>query len=132
MRVLMVAAALLVLAGCAPEHVALDSRPTDADSGRALARTVADQGGCEQFADDDRDAGTDHWRFTCNRGRHFYGVVAATSTSARDAAVTEVESTSSPYRTGRYYVVFEFGSPGARPLPQDLHGFPGRLVPAAG
>lgn len=132
MRLVTVIAALLLLAGCAPEHVALDSRPADADAGRALARTVADRGGCEQFADDDRDAGPDHWRFTCSRGRHFYGIVAATSGSALDTAITQVESTSSPYRTGRYFVVFEFGSPGARPAPQDLHDFPGRLVPAIG
>lgn len=61
----LVVAAVLV-AGCASSHASLDSQPQDQQSGRALARTVADTANCPNFEDYDLSA-TDHWDFTCQK-----------------------------------------------------------------
>jgi len=129
-------AALVVLSGCSPD-VPLSSRPSDVDSARDLARSVAHAGDCGSL--EDLGAGTGYWEFTCQAGDRSFTITAVSDRRALLARTAALSWSSAPVKTGKWYLVQEgldFGQSKAgppRPTPvSDLDRFPGRVVRVAG
>lgn len=122
-------AVALLAGGCAGTPVSLDSRPTDEDSARDLARTVAGRAHCAGFEDYRLDGTT--WQFTCQigaSGERMFGIRITNSATAQARAARRLAERSTPYRAGRYFLVTEFLAPGRTTTPAHLTPFPGRLV----
>lgn len=115
----------MCISGCAPKG-SLTERPSDRDSGRALARTVAEQARCDGFEDYDVTA-PDAWEFTCQAGEEMFVIRAASTRASRNAAIPGLTAAHLPYRTGRFFVVWPLATPGMRSSPRSLDKFPGDL-----
>lgn len=121
----LVVAAVLV-AGCASSHVSLDSQPQDQQSGRALARTVADKGNCPSSNFEDYDlSATDHWDFTCDKSDQMFLIRVVTNAAARDKAIKVLGAGGNPYKAGRFFVVNQSSGEGHVNTVEDLKDFPG-------
>ena len=98
--------AIIMIAGCSRiQTVDLASRPTDADSMRDLAYSVASDAGCEhvEWLGDKENARS----FTCERSdeRGTADIMAATEVAPLDEQAAYLDSLNVPYVRGQYYLV---------------------------
>ncbi|MFF4509298.1 hypothetical protein [Streptomyces sp. NPDC001401] len=120
-------AAMVLAAGCGDSDVSLGSRPKDEDSGRDLARAVADHADCGSFEDYRLDA-KDNWVFTCQKSDRLFGIRADVSPSNRADLIKKLRTEKQPYKAGHAFLVYEFQkSPGRANPAADLKNFPGTL-----
>jgi len=116
--------ACVVLAACGGSPVDLSSQPTDLDSARSLAKQVASTANCSSF--EDYSQGTGYWTFTCQTDTQMYAIVAASSTETRDTQLQRSRDQNLPVKTGNFYGVTMFQSPGHVLHAFDLDAFPGQ------
>lgn len=123
--------AALVASACG-STASLSDQPTDLDSGRSLARTVADQAGCRDLEDYSPIA-NDYWEFTCRMGDVTFLIRTATSAASRDAGTPNERGI--PYKKGEFFLVSPPLQAGGDkkaagdPVPADkLDAFPGDLI----
>jgi hypothetical protein len=83
----------------------MDTMPTNTESARQLAKTVASNGGCDSFEDYDFNRARDTWVFTCQKPGMTFEIIAFGSPEARSAAIKFFDDSSSTYVTKNFYAV---------------------------
>jgi hypothetical protein len=102
-------------AACSPA-TATDTMPTNADSARRLAQTVASNGACGSFEDYNFNRAKDTWVFTCQKQEMTFEIVAYGSEDARSAGMRTLdECCRTAYFVKNFYAVeiVAFGSDSA-------------------
>lgn len=121
----LVAVATLTTA-CGPSQVSLDSRPSDEDSGRDLAFSVAEQARCGELEDMEVNS-TNRWAFTCSASGHTFQIEVFSDVAGRDAATRRLRDARAPFRAGSFFVVSSDGDTSAA-VRNTLAVFPGDIA----
>ena len=111
----LVAVLLLGLSAACASATATDTMPTNIDSARQLAQTVASKGGCDsnRFEDYDLSRVRDTWVFTCQKQEKMFAIVTYGSQEARSAGINRLdESPTQAYFAKYFYAVVVMRSGG--------------------
>lgn len=112
----------LLVGGCS-STVSLQSEPQDQRAARDLANTVADKANCPGFEDYRNAKG--HWDFTCQKSNRTFTIRIFANAAARDSSIKELAASGTPYKTGRFFIVYHFSPQGQSNTPAELADFPG-------
>jgi hypothetical protein len=107
---------LLALTAACSAASATDTVPTNADSARQLAQTVASNGSCGSFEDYNFNRAKDTWVFMCQKQEMTFEIVAYGSEDARSAGIKTLdECCRTAYFVKNFYAVeiVTFGSDSA-------------------
>jgi hypothetical protein len=101
-----VAWTLCALTAACSAGTATDTMPTNADSARRLAQTVASNGACGSFEDYNFNRAKDTWVFTCQKQEMTFEIVAYGSEDARSAGIKTLnECCRTAYFAKNFYAV---------------------------
>ena len=117
----------ILLTGCSPSHVTLQSRPTDEDSGHDLAALVADTAHCRdlEYLDDTEN----QWAFTCQSGDATNDIRVVSDESTKRALLRQLGA-GQPVKVGAYFLVLAALRADLQPS-GHLDRFPGTLLPGS-
>ena len=108
---------------CSNSSVAMDALPTNTESARHLAETVASSGGCGGFEDYTFNRARDTWVFTCQKPGVSFEVVIYGSEDARTVGLRTLDNNKTTYFSENFYAVAVMRFDGGGPADSALGPF---------